>query len=132
MREIQLLEVELQQFATRSNADRINQLIHEDFFEIGYSGTQYNKTDIMNSLLQEKAPEYSVWSQNFEFVELAENLVQVIYKEAQMDKAGHLSRHAIRTSIWKKVQGHWQVQFHQATPISSFEKLKYTTLAYSV
>ena len=124
MKEIQQLEVELHQFTTRSNADRLNQLIHEDFFEIGYSGTQYAKVDIMNSLVQEEQPEYSVWSQDFEFVDLAENLVQVIYKEAQMDKAGHLSRHAIRTSIWKKEHGRWQVQFHQATPISGFEKSK--------
>lgn len=124
MREIQLLEVELHQFATRSNTDRMNRLIHEDFFEIGYSGIQYDKIDIMNSLLQERQPQCSVWSQDFEFVDLAENLVQVIYKEAQMDKDGDLSRHAIRTSIWKKELGHWQVQCHQATPTSSFAKSK--------
>ncbi len=53
-------------------------------------------------------------------IELAKDLVQVMYKEARMDAQGLLSRHAIRTSIWQKELDKWQVKFHQATPVSSF------------
>ena len=120
MDQLRKLEVELHQFDTRSNHSRIDQLIHSSFSEIGYSGTIYSKADILDSLLNDVKPTYSVWSQDYQFIELAKDLVQIIYKEAQLDAQGILSRHAIRTSIWQKEQGDWQVRFHQATPVSSF------------
>ncbi|NMP30040.1 nuclear transport factor 2 family protein [Thalassotalea sp. M1531] len=123
MEQLRTLEVELHQFETRSNFSRIDQLIHTSFIEIGYSGTVYAKSDILESLLNEAKPTYIVWSQEYQFIELAENIVQVMYKEARLDAQGKLSRHSIRTSIWQKELGNWQVRFHQATPTSSFERL---------
>jgi len=122
MEQLRKLEVELHQFETRSNHSRIDQLIHSSFSEIGYSGIVYSKEDILDSLLNEVDSTYTVWSQDYQFIELAKDLVQVMYKEAHMDAQGILSRHAIRTSLWQKELDKWQVKFHQATPVSSFVK----------
>jgi hypothetical protein len=120
MKLLRSLEIELHQFETRSNLPRINQLIHSSFREIGYSGNIYSKSEILDSLLNEIQPTYSVWSQDYQFIELSEEMVQVMYKEARIDAQGKLSRHAIRTSIWQNVSGCWQIRFHQATPVSGF------------
>ena len=120
MKLLRSLEIELHQFETRSNLSRINQLIHSSFREIGYSGNTYSKREILDSLLNEVQSTYSVWSQDYQFIELSEEMVQVMYKEARMDAQGKLSRHAIRTSIWQNVSGCWQIRFHQATPVSGF------------
>ena len=117
------LEIELHQFETRTDKSRIEALIHRDFLEIGYSGKTYSKSDIINSLLAETPSKYSVWSQDFITKMLTEDLVQLVYKEAQMNEHGQLSRFALRTSIWQRAQGAWQVIFHQATPTSEFKKV---------
>lgn len=121
MESIIKLEIELHQFSTRSNQRRLEQLIHEEFTEIGYSGRVYTKADIVSELTAEQEPNFSVWSQDFDVITLAKDLIQLRYKEARMDSEGHLSRHAIRTSIWQQQQG-WQVRFHQATPTTEFTK----------
>jgi len=59
-------------------------------------------------------------SQNYQFLELSKDIVQVMYKEASLDAQGILNRHLIRTSIWQKELGRWQVRFHQTTPLTSF------------
>jgi len=120
MEQLRKLEIELHQFGTRTNHYRIDQLIHYSFIEIGYSGNVYSKEEILDSLLNEVESTYTVWSQDYQFIELSKDMVQVIYKEARMDSEGTLSRHAIRTSIWQKELGDWQVRFHQATPVTSF------------
>jgi len=120
MEQLRKLEIELHQLGTRSNYSRIDQLIHNSFIEIGYSGSVYSKEEILYSLLSEVESTYTVWSQDYQFIELSKDMVQVIYKEARMDAQGTLSRHAIRTSIWKKELANWQVRFHQATPVTSF------------
>jgi len=120
MEQLRKLEIELHQFDVRSNHSRLNQLIHSSFIEIGYSGNIYSKEDIIGSLLNEGEPTHTVWSQDYQFLELSKDMVQVMYKEARMDAQGILSRHAIRTSIWQKELGSWQVRFHQATPVTSF------------
>ena len=120
MEQLRKLEIELHQFDIRSNHSRLNHLIHSSFFEIGYSGNIYSKKDIIDFLLNEDEPTHTVWSQDYQFLELSKDIVQVMYKEASLDAQGILSRHSIRTSIWQKELGRWQVRFHQATPVTSF------------
>ncbi len=120
MEQLRKLEIELHQFDIRTSHSRLNHLIHSSFFEIGYSGNIYSKKDIIDLLLKEDEPTHTVWSQDYQFLELSKNIVQVMYKEASLDAQGILSRHSIRTSIWQKELGRWQVRFHQATPVTSF------------
>jgi len=118
---IKKLEIELHQYQTRQDKTRVEQLIHSDFLEIGYSGKVYSKQEIMNSLAEEPEPDYRVHSQDYEYIELAPDLMQVMYKAAHSYNDGTFSRHSIRTSIWQKVDGRWQIRFHQATAVANFQ-----------
>ncbi|XOV78282.1 MAG: DUF4440 domain-containing protein [Aestuariibacter sp.] len=118
------LEESLHQYETRSDPEALKKLLHPDFKEIGYSGRYFDFDSIVNDVLNEEKPNYSIWSQDFDYVELAANLVQLNYKEARIDVDGNLSRCALRTSIWQKTGSHWQVRFHQGTPTETFIKSK--------
>lgn len=47
------LEESLTQQETRANSDKLNEFIHDEFIEIGYSGRAYKKSDIIIFLLNE-------------------------------------------------------------------------------
>lgn len=123
MNHLRKLEESLLVHEVRVSHNKLNELIHESFVEIGYSGKTYTKTDILNELSNEVEPEFICWSQDYNFINLTPNLVLIMYKEARMDKSGKLSRHSKRTSIRFSNNGMWQLKFHQGTPAEKFEKL---------
>jgi hypothetical protein len=56
------LEIELLQYTTRHNPDRISELLADDFFECGKSGNQFGKKECLDALPVEdpkKILEYS-------------------------------------------------------------------------
>ncbi|KGJ93360.1 nuclear transport factor 2 family protein [Thalassotalea sp. ND16A] len=115
-------EVMLHQFDVRKNVEQLKTLLHPDLIEIGYSGKTFDFDMTVRELPLEKKPDHRVWSQDFEYIELATNLAQLIYREARMDIHGNLSRHAKRSSIWVRDNGQWKMRFHQGTPTAAFEK----------
>ena len=122
MKHLRKLEESLLKKEIRANPNKLNELIHESFIEIGYSGKTYEKTDILTSLPNEKDSESEYWSQDYSFISLSTDLVLIMYLEARMDKNGKLSRYAKRTSIWFNNADKWQIKFHQGTPTQPFEK----------
>ena len=124
MKHLRLLEEALSQKLIRANRNKLNDLIHEDFIEIGYSGKTYTKANILALLLNEISVESESWAQEYNFITLSTDTVLLMYKSARMHQNGQLERHAKRTSIWFNNQGKWQMKFHQGTPTEPFEKLK--------
>lgn len=117
---IRALEESLFDYAVRQDPERLNVLLHDDFFEVGFSGQQYDKnaiTQLLHNLPQQDSPPHT---QNYRFNELAEGLVQVFYDSAAVDADGKLSMHARRTSIWQNSIAGWQIKFHQGTPADPF------------
>ena len=123
MEHLRELEVALHQSDIRTNIDKLTKLIHPAFVEIGYSGKTYDFKAVLKSM-SELPPFFVIWSQDFEYSEYAEGVVQVTYLSANIDQQGNLSRHAKRTSIWVNETGNWQMKFHQATPVPTFDKSK--------
>ena len=117
---IKTLERSLHRSDIRSSADHLIDLLHSSFIEIGYSGNTYNLKQILETLTTQSSS-HSIWSQDYEFLELAPGLIQVLYLSAY-DNVGILTRHARRTSIWTSDSGHWEMRYHQATPTGSFER----------
>lgn len=117
-------EVLLHQFEVRKDIKHLKKLLHPELIEIGYSGKTHSFNSTIAEVPNEEKPDYSVWSQDFEYIELAPDLIQIIYKEARVDKNGAMSRFAKRTSIWVKNNDQWQMRYHQGTPTDPFEKLK--------
>lgn len=122
MNHLRKLEESLLKNEIRANPNRLNTLLHDSFIEIGYSGKTYNKADILNELTNELESTYVCWSQDYQFITLASDLVLITYREARMGKSGKLSRHSKRTSIWFNSGKEWKLKFHQGTPTEEFEK----------
>jgi hypothetical protein len=109
------LEIKLHQKEVRSDKKQLDELLHDDFFEIGRSGKFYTKQDILASLSDEKLVS-EIHSQDYSYKELAENSIMLTYKSAHKTTKGLLERHTYRTSIWRKTSIGWRMLFHQGTP----------------
>lgn len=115
------LEIDLHQSEVRKNLDRLNELLHAEFVEIGRSGNIYSRIEILE-LLQKEAGTVFIWSQDYTLSEMITGFVQITYRSAKLDVSGELSGHTLRSSIWQFTSGKWQMRFHQGTPTSAFPK----------
>lgn len=108
------LEVELLRPEVRASAERISELLSEDFFEFCSSGNvyHYKKGDIFsgadcqNSIIGE--------IDNFAVKELSEDCVLATYKITKYSEKDS-GKYSIRSSIWKNINGTWKIVFHQGT-----------------
>ncbi|WP_368047646.1 DUF4440 domain-containing protein [Pseudohongiella sp.] len=117
--ELVRLERELHDPSVRKSAERLNQLLHDSFVEIGRSGKVYDKAGILSSL--ESEPTQMVWSQDYETHIISDRLVLLIYRSAHIGSDDLLSRFSRRSSFWEKVGNTWKLRYHQGTPTSAFE-----------
>lgn len=122
MKYLRKLEESLLQNKIRSNRDKLNELLHQDFIEIGYSGKTYTKANVLVDLPNQQSLDIELWSQDYSFMTLSTDTVLLTYKQASINHNGQLIRHAKRSSIWFNNKGSWQMKFHQATPTAPFEK----------
>jgi hypothetical protein len=107
------LEEDLLKPEFRRSPDRVGYLLADDFIEFGSSGGVFNKRQIIEALQQE-APDsaYRVQLTDFTVRQLASDAMLVTYRATSEDRGG--SR--LRSSIWKLIDGRWQMLFHQGTP----------------
>jgi hypothetical protein len=108
------LEKELLNPNVRKDFDRLNDLLHEDFFEIGTSGKAYDKAIILDRLPKEDPQ--PIESLNFITFSLGNDFVQVRFDTSKTRSDGSISR-SKRSSIWKKCNGEWKIVFHQGTRV---------------
>lgn len=115
---IKKLEESHLNFEVRSSAEALDKLLAEDFFEIGSSGKIIYKKDCLTSGLA--LDELSL--HDFEIHSLATNVVLTTYFITNKTK----NRNTLRSSIWKFMDGRWQLYFHQGTvtnlQVDDFEK----------
>ncbi|WP_394147976.1 DUF4440 domain-containing protein [Shewanella atlantica] len=112
------LELYLLKADVRVSVQELDQLIHDDFIEFGSSGASFGKREVLKHLPREKCPEFSATS--FELRQLSCDVAQLLYR-ATMKKPGEfITRYSLRSSIWRKTQGRWQMIFHQGTPCEPF------------
>lgn len=109
------LELSLLTPEVRMSVDKLNNLLSDDFIEFGSSGLVYDKKEILERLpTSSEKVEYVLT--DFIIQILADDVVFATYKTDRIinntDKITSL-----RSSIWKKINGNWQMFFHQGTPI---------------
>jgi hypothetical protein len=107
------LEKRLHRRDVRGSRTAVEQLLADDFLEIGRSGRVYDKAQALAALAAETGV-LAVETDNFEFRSLADGVVLVTYFSRTTDEAG--SRASLRSSLWKKADDRWQMLFHQGTP----------------
>ena len=91
----------------------IEQLMCEDFFEIGASGREYNRADVLSTLLEryQDAKYQDQWEAfNFRVTKISHDTYLLNYHLLQ-DK----TRLTQRSTIWKLFQDCWKIFYHQGT-----------------
>ncbi|MFB9795831.1 DUF4440 domain-containing protein [Arthrobacter citreus] len=108
--DVQNAELELLESSTRSQAARMEELLHPEFVEIGRSGRRWTRAEVIDALGGEAlrpAPDADEWG----FVDLAEHLVLLTYR---LRTGTRQSRHA---SVWDTSGATARLRFHQGTVI---------------
>lgn len=114
---IRSLEEELLQAAVRASPDRVSMLLADDFVEFGRSGGVYNKKEVVSSLAAEGSDDpYMLSAYDFTLTPLAEGVVLLTYRSVRESVEDGTASHALRSSVWKIIGGHWRMVFHQGTP----------------
>jgi RimJ/RimL family protein N-acetyltransferase len=113
-RELQALEVELHHPGVRCSRERLEQLLHPEFHEVGRSGRAYDRSTVVGFLTSLKTHP-AVVSDSFALSELAAGVALLTYRSAQVEAPG-LVHHTLRSSVWMKAPAGWQLRYHQGTP----------------
>lgn len=104
-RELMLLDP-----AVRSDSNELRKLLHTDFLEFGASGRTWN-VDCIVELLAVDPSAPSQPAMDLKPVTLATDVVLLTYRlEGE--------RSSLRSSVWVRDAGSWQLRFHQGTPTS--------------
>ena len=114
---IENFEMELLQPEIRKSTERLDELIADEFIEIGESGKQYNKQDILTALPKQTGINFFL--SDFKATQISSDVVLATF---HLEKEITESREKIislRSSIWKNKNGKWLIVFHQGTPLKS-------------
>jgi hypothetical protein len=111
---LQTLEVELHHPGVRCNRERLEQLLHPDFHEVGRSGQAYIRETIINFLSSQDSQPIVV-SEGFAVAKLGSETALLTYRSAHVDSTNTLVNHTLRSSLWIKTDVGWQLRYHQGT-----------------
>lgn len=113
------LESDLHRPDVRSSRRRVAELLADGFIEFGSSGRVYDKATIIAALACEASSGSAAPPQVSEFVvrAISEDAFLITYKSSRSAAAMEKARQTLRSSIWKMIEGRWQMVFHQGTII---------------
>lgn len=112
---LEQLERELLTEAVRKDEGKIASLLADGFREFGSSGRVFDKAGILDALQNEISAALSMKA--FRAEPLADNVVLVTYR-AVREKTGTVAQETLRSSIWVRTAGAWQMVFHQGTRVN--------------
>ena len=104
------LENSLFKLEYMSNKEYLDNIIDDNYKELGKSGILFNKEDVVNYLLEQQR-DRDIEISNFSGEELTRDLWIVHYITYSDDNKIY------RTSIWKKEDNNFKILFHQASII---------------
>lgn len=110
-KELRILEEQL--LCNHTSSIEPSALLAEDFVEFGSSGAVYNKAKTLEALRAGKRPQRSM--SDFSVVELAKGVALARYRVARQTAPGQAPVYSLRSSLWKRIKGRWQMVFHQGT-----------------
>ena len=91
---------------------RVEELLADEFVEIGSSGSVYDKSQALAAIRAE--PSRRIPIQEFGVRSLTPDVALATYCAAG----------SLRSSIWIRSGGSWRIVFHQGTPSSCEEELR--------
>jgi hypothetical protein len=113
------LETNLHRLETRMSPQQVSDLLADEFLEYGKSGRVFNKQSTVDALAGEgKSASDSVPQvADFSATSLSGDVVLVTYRSVRVADEATMSAETLRSSIWKRRSGRWQMVFHQGTPV---------------
>lgn len=102
------LEQRLLEPETRTSPAELDNLLADAFFEFGSSGNVWYKNDSVGG---EGLSVRKMTLSDFEIHPLAEDIVLATYRVKDETRI----QNTLRSSIWKLIDGRWQMFFHQGT-----------------
>jgi hypothetical protein len=107
-------ELRLLEPSVRQAAEKVEALLHPDYFEFGASGRRWDRCGIVEMMTAEHAPageQTAVVVSELAGVRLADGIVLVTYISQDSQ------RRCRRSSLWRQTTAGWRVYFHQGTTI---------------
>ena len=116
LQQLSALEAELHHPGVRCSRERLLQLLHPAFHEVGRSGMAYDLDTVINFLLKEAASSGAVEAWDYRVFELGPDAVLLTYQSRHVSAEGAISHAARRSSVWRRTAQGWQLFYHQGTP----------------
>ncbi len=113
---LRALEVELHHPGVCCSRERLEQLLHPAFHEIGRSGRPYSR-EVVISYLQDRATFEVVEPTDFRLAVLADDCALLTYRSSHRQADGSTSLPTWRSSVWLCRNSRWQLRYHQGTPM---------------
>lgn len=109
------LENSLLQPEIRQSAERISELLSDDFTEFCSSGRiyQYKRGDIIDSRKKTDITDWKI--KDFSINIIASDVILAKYKIIKHSELEDKKVYSLRSSIWKCIKGKWKMIFHQGT-----------------
>lgn len=115
LQELRSLEVALHHPGVRCSRERLEQMLHPEFHEVGRSGRTYNRETIVSHLASQQVHPV-VASDSFAVSELGPGAALLTYRSAHVEAEDRLVNHTLRSSVWLRTAAGWQLRYHQGTP----------------
>lgn len=106
-------EKELLLNSTRKNKQRLEQLLHQSFIEIGRSGNRYSRAAIVK-ILNTEADFPAIEVSDMQMQLLTDELAMITYVSQRAESKR--PRKTLRSSLWQRQGSDWLLRFHQGTP----------------
>jgi len=107
------LEDRLLQPEIRHFGEEISRLLADDFVEFGVSGRTFDKLQVVEE--SPHSPPVPVIIKEFQVKILSPDVVLATYRAVKTNESREEMRNSLRSSIWKFLDGRWQMVFHQGT-----------------
>ena len=118
--ELLALEQALLDPEVRRSPERVGALLAEEFIEFASSGVAYDKARILEALQDEAIADDPVTRSlaHFEAVALGDGVALTRYRLLRRRSTQEAPTQSLRSSIWRRRDGRWQMAFHQGTLVA--------------
>lgn len=116
------LENDLIKSEVRKSAEKINEILSNDFVEFSSSGSEYHYKcgDVFQDEEDERTLDWEIL--NFKVKKVAENCILATYRVIKHDELDERKRYSLRSSLWTEEDGKWKMSFHQGTLLTGKEE----------
>ena len=96
----------------RRSRETLENILGEEFYEIGSSGRVFDRQTIIDTMINESRRELVM--KEFQATVLAEDVILTTFRILRLIE-GEMTASSRHCSVWKKREDHWWMVYHQGT-----------------